>query len=134
LADVDGLRGHVRFVGDQRANVSRFYRDARFAVLPGLGGLAINQAMCHQVPVICGPADGTELDLVENDVTGIRLSEATPETLAAAMERLARDPELANAMGRNARDLVRQRFTIDHCAGAIESALVRMFDRESART
>ena len=33
-------------------------------VLPGTGGLAINEAMAYGLPVICSEADGTEKDLV----------------------------------------------------------------------
>jgi glycosyltransferase involved in cell wall biosynthesis len=47
-----------------------YYGMASFAVLPGLGGLSINQAMAFGVPVVCKSADGAEKDLVRNDETG----------------------------------------------------------------
>jgi len=47
-----------------------YYDLASFSVLPGLGGLSINQAMAFGVPVVCKSADGAEKDLVINDETG----------------------------------------------------------------
>ena len=47
-----------------------FYEKASFSILPGLGGLAINQSMAFGVPVLCTKADGAELDLIENNVNG----------------------------------------------------------------
>lgn len=47
-----------------------YYSLASFSVLPGLGGLSINQSMAYRVPVICKSADGAEKDLVKNDFTG----------------------------------------------------------------
>jgi len=47
-----------------------YYGLASFSVLPGLGGLSINQSMAFGVPVICKSADGTEKDLIVNGQTG----------------------------------------------------------------
>jgi glycosyltransferase involved in cell wall biosynthesis len=47
-----------------------YYDLASFSVLPGLGGLSINQSMAFGVPVICKSADGAEKDLVVPDMTG----------------------------------------------------------------
>jgi glycosyltransferase involved in cell wall biosynthesis len=47
-----------------------YYKESSFAILPGLGGLAINQAMAYGVPVLCTKADGAEKDLIINGVNG----------------------------------------------------------------
>jgi len=47
-----------------------YYKLASFAILPGLGGLSINQSMAFGAPVVCSVADGAEKDLVFNDETG----------------------------------------------------------------
>ncbi len=47
-----------------------YYSIASFCILPGLGGLSINQAMAYGLPVLCTHADGAEDDVVKNDVTG----------------------------------------------------------------
>ncbi|MFP4489119.1 MAG: glycosyltransferase, partial [Bacteroidales bacterium] len=59
------------FVGYKKADqLAPYYGLASFSVLPGLGGLSINQSMAFGVPVICRGADGAENDLVKNNVTG----------------------------------------------------------------
>ena len=47
-----------------------YYNIASFCILPGLGGLSINQAMAYGKPVLCTHADGAEEDVVHDDVTG----------------------------------------------------------------
>ncbi len=41
-----------------------FFADADLFVLPGTGGLAVQQAMAHALPVLVGEADGTQSNLV----------------------------------------------------------------------
>lgn len=47
-----------------------YYELSSFSLLPGLGGLSINQSMAFGVPVLCKSADGAERDLIINDFTG----------------------------------------------------------------
>ena len=47
-----------------------YYNISSFSILPGLGGLSINQAMAYGRPVLCTHADGAEEDVVRNDETG----------------------------------------------------------------
>lgn len=47
-----------------------YYSIASFSILPGLGGLSINQAMAYGLPVLCTHADGAEEDVVKDDETG----------------------------------------------------------------
>ncbi|MDZ7739343.1 MAG: glycosyltransferase family 4 protein [Bacteroidales bacterium] len=59
------------FLGYKKADqLAPYYRLASFSVLPGLGGLSINQSMAYGVPVVCRSADGAEKDLVKNNETG----------------------------------------------------------------
>jgi glycosyltransferase involved in cell wall biosynthesis len=46
------------------ADLDPYYAAADLFVLPGTGGLAIQQAMSHGLPVLVGEADGTQSDLV----------------------------------------------------------------------
>ena len=68
-------------------------------VLPGTGGLAINEAMAHRLPVISGYADGSADDLVVDGVTGFRLKEDSATAWAGRLGALLSDPELARSMG-----------------------------------
>lgn len=61
---------HV-FVGYKKLEqMMPYYHLAIFSILPGLGGLSINQSMAFGIPVICSGADGAEKDLVIKDETG----------------------------------------------------------------
>ena len=41
-----------------------YFAAADLFVLPGTGGLAVQQAMAHALPVLVGEADGTQSNLV----------------------------------------------------------------------
>lgn len=87
-----------------------------FAVLPGLGGLAINTALSHGLPVICGPADGTEQDLVIDGHTGILLQSVTFKSLETAILNLLEKPNLCEEMGGNGQKLISEKYTVEEQA------------------
>ena len=58
---------NIFFVGKIIDGISKYFLQSDVFVLPGLGGLAISDAMIHGLPVIAGKADGTEIDLVTNE-------------------------------------------------------------------
>ncbi len=59
------------FVGYKRIEqLIDYYAISSFSILPGLGGLSINQSMAYGVPVICSFADGAEKDLIVENETG----------------------------------------------------------------
>lgn len=63
---------NVYFEGHKGLNeIAQYYKIADAFILPGLGGLAINQAMAFGLPVLCSSADGSEKDLIENGVSGL---------------------------------------------------------------
>lgn len=102
----------VRFWGSEFDAVSRYFLMADIFVLPGLGGLSLNQAMMHGLPVVCGPADGTERDLLDGGHAGTLLPHVTVPGLADAIASLA-DDETRTAMGHAAQVRVREYFSLD---------------------
>ena len=116
------IQGSVSFVGEQRRLVSAYMMLAEFAVLPGLGGLAINHAFAHGLPVICGPADGTERDLVSDGVTGRLLPSIDRASLAEAIVDTLASPEDVRRMGLAARELVLGAFSIERYADRVVEA------------
>jgi glycosyltransferase involved in cell wall biosynthesis len=55
----------ARFFGSKRgAELDALFQAADLFVLPGTGGLAVQQAMSQALPVVVGEADGTQADLV----------------------------------------------------------------------
>jgi glycosyltransferase involved in cell wall biosynthesis len=86
-------------VGRVVEGVGRYFDAADVFVLPGTGGLAINEAMAHRLPVISGYADGSADDLVLDSVTGYRLKNADASEFAAALNAVLLDTDRARAMG-----------------------------------
>lgn len=76
----------VSFFGERLENVDEIFAAADFFVLPGIGGLALNQSMQFGVPCICSEADGTENDLVINAKTGFRFETGSLDFLVEAMK------------------------------------------------
>ena len=127
LAHARGLF-KVTFWGAKYSDVSLYFLMADVFVLPGLGGLALNQAMAHGLPVLCGPADGTEKDLLAGGACGLLLDEMNPETLADAICQIASlDIE---AMGGAAARRIDEGYTLNH---QIE-AMAGILNRAAAKT
>jgi glycosyltransferase involved in cell wall biosynthesis len=71
--------------------------------------IALMEAMAAGVPVVASRLSGIP-ELVRDGVSGLLVPERDPVALAAAMERLARDPALGARLADGARNVVRQEF------------------------
>ncbi len=76
-------------------------------------------------PVVATRVGGVP-EMVDDGVTGIVVPPADPPALAAAVERLWRDPARARAMGHAAQRVGRERFGIDASARALEEVYARV--------
>jgi glycosyltransferase involved in cell wall biosynthesis len=115
----------IRFWGRKLDGVEKYFAAADCVVLPGSGGLALNQAMALGVPCICGMADGTADDLVMDDVTGWRFGNDDPGSLKAAMERAieARRAGSLSKIGEAARDHLLATSTVDRMVDTFRSVV-----------
>lgn len=86
-----------------------YYRVSLFSILPGLGGLSINQAMAYGVPVLCTKADGAEKDIVRDNETGYIYNDVK-ELVKFINTRSKEDWEF---MGANASNLLYTDFSIE---------------------
>lgn len=117
----------VLFTGAVRENVDVYFQAAQVFVLPGLGGLAIAQAMANGLPVICGQADGTERDYVLPERTGMLVAPG-PEPgytkrLAHTMARLLADSDRTRDMGAAALAHICQNVNEASWARAVQEAI-----------
>jgi glycosyltransferase involved in cell wall biosynthesis len=116
LRDELGLRNAVTFGGFVSDDeVDRLYRACDALVYLSLDetfGLAFAEAAARSKPSI-GPDHGGPIEFIENGRTGLLVDPLNPEAVAAAIARLAGDPQLRQTMGRAARQKVAADYTID---------------------
>ena len=86
-----------------------YYSISTFCILPGLGGLSINQAMAYGLPVLCTHADGAEEDVVKNDVTGYIYKDIDD----AVRYIHSKNDDDWKRMGKNATDLMFGEFSLE---------------------
>jgi glycosyltransferase involved in cell wall biosynthesis len=127
-----GIEDRIRFMGDVRdiRMVCPFILGARALVLPGAGGLAVNQAMTHGLPPVVGGGDGTERDVIEDGRNGFMVRSGDPEDLALRIEDLLFcTDERWSVFSRGAREAIERRANLDlmiqGLAGAVRTAARR---------
>lgn len=126
-SDLERLSRNVypqaRFVGAQQGEaLEAYFRDADLFVLPGTGGLAVQQAMAHGLPVIVAEGDGTQNDLATQD-NGWLVPPGNLEALIDALRQAISDPEHLRLLGRESHRLASERFNIENMASVFVRAL-----------
>ncbi len=119
----DSLRlQNVIFTGPQIEKSMDYFLEGDIFVLPGLGGLAISEAMCYGLPVIASIGDGCEVDLVTAD-NGIIDPEISAERLAGHIELYYDDRELVKAHGAKSRQIIENALNINNYVNQVTKAI-----------
>lgn len=104
---------HTRFTGALHGeDLKPIFQQADLFVLPGTGGLAVQEAMAHSLPVIVAEGDGTQNDLVSGD-NGWLVPPGDLQALRGALREALANPNRLLEMGKRSHKLVEQRFNID---------------------
>jgi glycosyltransferase involved in cell wall biosynthesis len=98
------------------------FDSADLFVLPGTGGLAIQQAMGHALPVIAAEGDGSQHDMV-TPANGWLLQPNDDAALQAALATALSDAGRLRAMGAESFRLVQQKFNLEAMVDAFIAAL-----------
>jgi glycosyltransferase involved in cell wall biosynthesis len=109
-----GLGGNVVLAGSV-GQASGLLRNFQFSVLASVQESfpnAVVESMAAGVPVVATRVGGVP-ELVREEVDGLLVPAGEAEALAGAMLRLLREPELAERMGRAARERIRESFSIE---------------------
>jgi len=115
----------VKFLGRKTGEeLKAISRSADLFVLPGLGGLAIQEAMSHGLPVIVAEADGTELDLVTTNGWIVK-KESTEELAQCIVKALLNIDELRRR-GKESFRIVRDEINLDLMADRFVNAVSKI--------
>ena len=117
----------ARFLGAKRGvELEPYFNKADLFVLPGTGGLAVQEAMAHGLPVIVGQADGTQGELVRPENGWVLANSSAEELVALLMTALGNVKKLrlmGEASFRIVKDEVNLQVMLDSFAKAIKSVL-----------
>ena len=115
----------TRFTGalyDQEL-VDQFLQADLF-VLPGTGGLAIQQAMSYGLPVIAAEADGTQADLVRQQ-NGWQVPPDNPAALTHALQAALSNLPALREMGKESFHIVTEEINLEQMVESFVTALHR---------
>lgn len=127
-AYADNLKlDRVKFFGRIVEDVDSFFAAADVFVLPGIGGLAFNQAMYWRTPCIGTEADGTEDDLVIEGKTGFRFEKGDQKSLQTVMLKAMRlSPMELAEMGAEARKVIVEQSNVNQMVSVFNRALAEL--------
>ena len=108
------------------ADLEPLYRQADLFVLPGTGGLAIQQAMAHALPVIVAEGDGTQDDLVRAE-NGWQVPPGDLNSLTATIVEALEQPERLRQMGRESYRIVSEEVNLENMVAVFEQAVDSLF-------
>ncbi|MGE5377968.1 MAG: glycosyltransferase family 4 protein [Bacteroidota bacterium] len=113
----------AEFVGARHgAALTPYFTEADLFVLPGTGGLAVQEAMSHGLPVIVAQGDGTQDDLVRRE-NGWQVPSDDFEALLAAMQEALSDAARLRGMGRESYRIAKEEINIEKMVEVFVNAL-----------
>lgn len=126
--------GQFAWLGEvPRAQLPAYYAQASVAVLFSIQdgfGLVLLEAMACGVPVICTQHSAGP-DLIEDGIHGFVLPIRDVEGLKERLAYLYEHPEECRAMGREARERVVARFTLEHYGDELVSHYQELLSRRN---
>ncbi len=93
--------------------LSHLFSKADLFVLPGTGGLAVQQAMSYALPVIVADGDGTQADLI-NSSNGWMVTPGDDQQLYQTIHTALHSPELLLSMGLAGYEIVKNEVNIEN--------------------
>jgi glycosyltransferase involved in cell wall biosynthesis len=108
----------ARFEGAKHGvELERYFAAADLFVLPGTGGLAVQQAMAHALPVMVGEADGTQAELVRPE-NGWLLPHSSVDTLVEHLKEALSNVTRLRQMGAASYKIVSKEVNLENMVHA----------------
>lgn len=106
----------TEFIGERRGEALKpYFMEADLFVLPGTGGLAVQEAMSYGLPVVVARGDGTQDDLVREG-NGWQIPADDPAALTAALTEALSDVGRLRRMGAESYRIVAEEINIEKMA------------------
>ncbi len=113
----------ARFVGARSGDaLTPYFAQADLFVLPGTGGLAVQQAMAHGLPVLVAKGDGTQDDLVRPE-NGWQIPPDDFPALVQTLRQALADRHRLRQMGQESYRIVAEEINLDRMVAAFIRAL-----------
>ncbi|MDP1779649.1 MAG: glycosyltransferase family 4 protein, partial [Anaerolineales bacterium] len=113
----------AEFIGSKHgAELKPYYEQADLFVLPGTGGLAVQEAMSYGLPVIVAKGDGTQDDLVREG-NGWQINPEDYGALVSTMQNALSDMARLRKMGAESYRIVSEEINIQKMVDVFVRAL-----------
>jgi glycosyltransferase involved in cell wall biosynthesis len=99
-----------------------FFQQADLFVLPGTGGLAVQEALSYGLPVIVAEADGTQSNMVRSE-NGWLIDPNNPDGLYNALGAALSTPAVLNEMGKESFRIARDEVNIEMMVSKFTEAI-----------
>ncbi len=126
------IENQVVFLGQTDVqDLPQYYAIADIFIRPSLSegmGIAFLEAMAAQVPVIATPVGGIVDFLVDRE-TGYFCKPHDPESIAQTVQHILENPEEKERVGRQARALIKERYTWDIITPKMREAFIEAYGK-----
>ena len=113
----------TEFIGAKHgAELKPYFEQADIFVLPGTGGLAVQEAMSYGLPVIVAKGDGTQDDLVREE-NGWQIEPENYAALVSTMKNALSDIARLREMGKESYRIVSEEINIEKMVETFITAL-----------
>jgi glycosyltransferase involved in cell wall biosynthesis len=109
------------------AALDSLFDSADLFALPGTGGLALQQAMAHALPVMAAEADGTQADLVR-PANGWQLMPGSLEDLTRTLAQALSDVTRLRRMGQESYRIVADEINLERMVSVFEQAVLAVLE------
>ena len=119
----------AEFVGAKHeGELKAYFEEADLFVLPGTGGLAIQEAMSYGLPVVVAQGDGTQDDLVHKG-NGWQIPPDDFDALVHIMKDALSDKARLRRMGEESYRIVKEEINIEKMVDAFTAAVNSLTDK-----
>jgi glycosyltransferase involved in cell wall biosynthesis len=136
IVDDEDMKEYIFVLGPKYGTeLTSFFIRADIFILPGSGGLAVNEAMAYGLPVISTIGDGTVIDLLFENHNGYFLDEITSveNIYLTCKKALVNNKAQLLEMGLRSRLIVREKATLQNMVTRFESAVLYGLNSQNGR-